>query len=112
MHTIEYNIEKPGLCPDYIASKYGCSTPELEKAFKRELNTSCRKIITFSRIKKAKSHLTEPDSAIEDIARAAGFPDTTIFINTFKRLAGVSPEEWKKNRLEDALEEDEELEKN
>ena len=112
MHTIDYNIDKPDLNPDYIARKYGCSTYELEKAFKQELNTSCKKIITLSRIKKAKSFLIESDSDIEDIAKASGFTDTTTFINTFKGLAGVYPEEWKKNRIEDAKEEDEELEEN
>jgi AraC-like DNA-binding protein len=69
-------------------------------------------MITLSRIKKAKSSLTESESSIKDIAKAVGFTDITTFINTFKNLAGVTPEAWRKNRLEDAREEDEELEEN
>lgn len=112
MHIIECNIEKPDLSPDYIAGTYGSTVAELEKAFKQELNTSCRKIITLLRIKKAKARLIESDDDMEDIALAAGFTDTTTFVNTFKDLAGVTPEDWRRYRMEDAREEDEELEEN
>ena len=112
MHIIENNVEKQELNPKYIANKYGCPVSEIEKAFRQELGTSCNKIITLSRIKKAKSYLIEPDSEIEDIANAVGFADANVFVKTFKAFAGVAPEKWRKNRLEDAMEEDEETDEN
>ena len=112
MHIIENNIEKQELNPKYIVNKYGCSVSEVEKAFRQELGTSCNKIITLSRIKKARSYLIEPDIAIEDIANAVGFADMNVFVKAFKTFAGVTPEKWRENRFEDAVEEDEGIDEN
>ena len=112
MHIIENNVEKQELNPKYIANKYGCPVSEVEKAFRQELGVSCNKVITLSRIKKAKSYLIEPDSEIEDIGNAVGFADTNVFVKAFKTFAGVPPEEWRRNRLEDSLEDDDEIDKN
>lgn len=112
LQSVEYNIGKPDLSPEYIANKHGLTLFELEKIFKQELNTTCIKIITLSRIKNAKTYLTESGKDIKDVATAIGFTDIATFIKTFKDHAGVTPEDWKRYRLEDTREGDEELEEN
>jgi AraC-like DNA-binding protein len=109
---IDNNIEKPDLGPGFLASAYGCSASTLEKTFRQGLNTTCKNIIALSRIKRAKAYLNEPGVDIKDIAQAVGFTEITAFKNTFKQLAGVSPQEWRKNRLEDAMEENGETREN
>ena len=112
MHIIENNIEKQELNPKYISNKYGCSVSEVEKTFSQELGTSCAKVIRFSRIKKAKLYLLIPDFKIENSAHAVGFADTNVFVKAFKEFAGVTPEVWRRNRLEDSLENDGDTDKN
>jgi len=107
---VERHIKRPDLSPEDVAGHYGCRISALEKIFNHELNTSCQKHIVFSRIKKAKTLLVDTEMSIESISKETGFTGTDIFTNTFTSLAGVPPEKWRKNRLEDLIEDEEEEE--
>ena len=48
--------------------------------------------------------------SIVSISKETGFTSTDIFTNTFSSLAGVPPEKWRKNRLEDLIEDEEDEE--
>jgi AraC-like DNA-binding protein len=103
---IDNNINKPALNLIDLAQMSGLTIPEIEKVLKKELNTSCNTIITFSRIKKAKDLLVNSDRGVKNIAQAVGYTDSKAFIKSFKTLAGVTPEEWRRNRAEDDIDED------
>lgn len=105
---IDSNINKPGLNLIDLAHLSDLTIPEIEKILKNELNTSCNTIITFSRIKKAKDLLVNSSRSVKTIAKAVGYADSEVFVKSFKGLAGVTPEEWRRNRAEDEIDNEEE----
>lgn len=49
------------------------------------------------RIHKALRSLREPGLALEEVARQIGFSSTTAFARTFKRIAGMTPAEYRRS---------------
>ena len=69
----------------------------LSRLFRQELDTTFSDYLCKIRIEKAKNLLkNEKNPRIQDISEKTGFNDPNYFTKSFKKIAGVSPREYRK----------------
>lgn len=102
-------ISKPiVLCMDYIYNHMNCritvdelaeyadlSPSYLSRLFKKELNISISDYICEMKIEKAQHLLKYSDYSLIDIANHLAFSSQSHFIQTFKKLVGVTPKKYR-----------------
>ena len=72
----------------------------LSRLFGRFLGCSCYEYLTSYRISKAKELLLIfPHLEIQEIACRVGFPDSSHFIAMFKKIAGITPRQFRLRQL-------------
>ncbi|MFA7561487.1 MAG: AraC family transcriptional regulator [Candidatus Izemoplasmatales bacterium] len=82
---------------DDIAKELFITKEHLSRLFKKEMGITISEYIINSKIHEAKSLLTEHDYNIVYIADLLNFANSSHFSNSFKKIVGVSPTEYKKN---------------
>ena len=80
---------------DYIGINrvYFCNT------FKKIMGCTPQSYILNLKIEKAKTFLEETDNEIKFIASSLGYDDQFVFSHAFTKKTGVSPKNWRKNKL-------------
>ncbi len=71
----------------------------LSRIYKKLSGMNLFDYISWARIEKAKSLLSDDNSCIADIAVSVGFNSISYFSSVFKKKVGVSPMEYKKREL-------------
>jgi AraC family transcriptional regulator, arabinose operon regulatory protein len=93
---IEDNYNKP-LTLETMASVTGVTPPHLCTIFKKTTNIRIFQYINSVRIRKSKELLLQnPQMQIKEIALLSGFEDTNYFCSVFKKLEGISPNQFRK----------------
>ena len=82
--TVEELAEHADLSPNYLS-----------RLFKKELNISISDYICEMKIEKASHLLKYSDSSLVDIANYLAFSSQSHFIQTFKKLTGVTPKKYR-----------------
>lgn len=77
--------EYVGLAPSYLSS-----------LFKKQVKKSLVEYLTYIRIQNAKQLLIDRNRNIADIADEVGFVDEKYFIKRFKKVTGLTPNEYRK----------------
>jgi len=93
---INTEFTNPDLSLIYIADRFGISVTKLSKLFK-ENNIEYSFYISNLRMNLAKHTLVNTDSSIKNIARQTGYTSSNSFCRAFKRLQGISPNEYRQN---------------
>ncbi|MGC4040665.1 MAG: helix-turn-helix transcriptional regulator [Flavobacterium sp.] len=96
----------PELTLDKVAEELNISKSHLSRLINKELNTSFPDYINQLRIKEAQYYLKHPDFSnytLVAIGLEAGFASKTTFNNTFKKVTGMTPSEYR-NSNETVLE--------
>lgn len=102
------NLEILKKSQDYILSSY-CSNIKIKdvcnaaftskshliKLFREHLHTTPHKYITKLRIDKSKELLSGTCIPITEIAHQTGFDTTSLFIDNFKKYAGITPNRYR-----------------
>lgn len=96
------------LCIDYIYSHINCritvddlaahaglSPSYLSRLFKKELNVSISDYICEMKIEKAQHFLKYSDYSLIEIANYLAFSSQSHFIQTFKKVIGVTPKKYR-----------------
>ncbi|MBO4902371.1 MAG: response regulator [Lachnospiraceae bacterium] len=78
-----------------VADEIYVSQWHLSKLLNREVGQSFSEIMNGIRIEKAKELLKDPSLRIGDIAESVGFQDLPHFSRVFKKIAGVSANEYR-----------------
>lgn len=94
MQYIEENISAD-LSLEQIADHLHISASHLSRTFKKTANISLTDHINQVRINRAKELLRGTDIYIYAISEMVGYHDATYFSSIFKKLAGVSPSEYR-----------------
>lgn len=71
----------------------------LSGAFQKEMGLSLREYITGERVNAAKRLLAAGDLRVADVAEAVGIHDVKYFSRLFKKTVGITPGEYRKNRV-------------
>ena len=82
--TIEEAAEKLCISPSYLS-----------RLFKQETGYTFVDYLTYYRIKKAVELLKDPAVKIYEVADLVGYSDARYFSQTFRRLMGVTPREFR-----------------
>ena len=94
---MESNLQQPLSIAD-IARAVGRSNRQLERLFATELGTSPRQAYMTLRIHTAAGLVSSGDLPIGDVGYEAGFINATHFSRAFRKYAGLSPSELRKDR--------------
>lgn len=79
-----------------ISEKTGLSYAQFLRRFRAYTGTSPIGYVTFLRIQKAKTLLTDTDLMIREIAELCGFENEYYFSNAFKKQTGMAPSSFRK----------------
>lgn len=67
----------------------------LSRVFKQETGENFVSFLTRLRMEKAKSLLRDRNIKVYEVAERVGYPNTAYFSKLFKKLSGMSPEEYR-----------------
>lgn len=81
-----------------LAKKVGTNVYQLKTAFKRVHGTTVFKYSQQLRIEKAKQLLLDTNDIIQTIAEMVGYTEGNNFSDTFKRVVGCTPGNFRKRR--------------
>jgi AraC family transcriptional regulator, glycine betaine-responsive activator len=87
---MEENIEKP-LSLERIAKTTGLSRRQIERLFKRDLNTVPKRYYLEMRLKRARELLLQTAMPIMDITAACGFQSPPHFSKCYRNQYGYPP---------------------
>ncbi|MFC4600506.1 helix-turn-helix domain-containing protein [Cohnella hongkongensis] len=88
-YTSDLHLEK-------IAEEMGVSLKYVSRLFKETYNVNITSFISELRIDKAKQLLRDTDLLVAAISRQVGIFDRTTFLRTFKKLEGLSPNDYRR----------------
>lgn len=97
-HYIEHNF-KEKLTLDILAAEANVNKYYLAHAFKEEYGISPINHLIACRIREGKRLLQETDLSLSQIASILGFSSPSYFSQTFRRMEGISPAEYRKQRV-------------
>lgn len=79
-----------------VLSSFGFTANHFRKIFKDVMKTTPQAYLANHRIEKAKELLADKSLTIREIAGQVGYNDYLYFGKCFKRITGVSPQEYRK----------------
>lgn len=96
--TYVYNNYDKKISLDDMAKRFHISRSYLSKKFKTATGFGFKEYLINVRIKNACRLLLETNHSITDIAFECGFNDSNYFGDAFRRIKGVSPNKYRKNK--------------
>jgi AraC-like DNA-binding protein len=86
---------------DDVAAHVGMSKRHLQRLFHNAIGLSIQQFIIHSRVHTATHRLTNASRPLSEIALECGFTDQSAFTNTFRKVIGLAPREYRKRFLQD-----------
>ena len=83
---------------DELATIAGLSTAHFSRAYKLATGFAPYQWQLHMRIRTAQELLEARDPTLDDVAETCGFADGSHFARTFRRFAGCTPSEWRRQR--------------
>lgn len=96
---IEKHLDEPGLCSDEIAVQLKLSTNYVRSIFKEVTGKSLPGYINSMRVERCQRLIETTDLTVKEIYKEAGFSNYNYFFTIFKKSTGVTPLEYRRNRL-------------
>lgn len=94
LHRFENRLSEP-VTPADLAAWSGLPAARFARLIKRFFGLTPSQYITKVRITAASLMLRETERSVADIAAACGFADHSSFTRTFRKVAGISPTEFR-----------------
>jgi AraC-like DNA-binding protein len=82
-----------------VAAHVGMSERHLQRLFHKLIGMTVQRFIIHSRVHAAAYELTRSERPASEIALMFGFSDQSAFTNTFRKLTGMPPGEYRKRYL-------------
>ncbi|MNC35160.1 HTH-type transcriptional regulator YesS [compost metagenome] len=80
-----------------VADFINVNSSYLSRVFKQETGGNFINFLTKIRIEKAQALLKDKSILIYEVANRVGYPNTAYFSKLFKKVTGLSPEEYRAN---------------
>lgn len=94
---INQNLSEP-LSVELIAEKGSVSKNTLYRGFKAAFDMTVSEYVTKKRVERAEKLLLNTELSVEEISQQTGFSSSAYFAANFKRLNGISPLKFRKER--------------
>jgi len=78
-----------------VARQIGVNPSYLSRVFKQETGENFTHFLTRVRMEKAKHYLKEKRLKVYEVANQVGYQNTTYFSKIFKKVTGITPEEFR-----------------
>lgn len=101
MEALRYiagHYNDPEMSVSSVARDLGISEGHLSHVFKKETSRTLGSYLTDYRIHKAMELLRDCRNKVYEVADRVGYRDITYFSSTFKRVVGMSPSEYQKQK--------------
>jgi AraC family transcriptional regulator len=85
---------------DEMAESVGLSTAHFARMFRKSTGQTPHQFVLRQRLERAKTMLCAPDARVLDVAVACGFKTQQHFAQVFRDLWGVSPTEYRQDRVD------------
>ncbi|KIL40405.1 hypothetical protein SD70_13335 [Gordoniibacillus kamchatkensis] len=95
---LEHNFTNPNLSLDFLSDQFGMNGKYVSKLFKEAYGVKFVDYLIDLRIEHAKRMLKETDNTVQEIAESVGYSSAISFIRTFKKVTGVSPGDYRKEK--------------
>lgn len=92
------HYSEPGLSVRAIARALDLSEGHLSRLFKEKTGYTMKNYLTLYRMGIAEDLLSDCRSRVYETAKQVGYQDVAYFSNTFKRVVGVSPTEYRNEK--------------
>jgi transcriptional regulator GlxA family with amidase domain len=99
---IEDNFQNK-ITVDELASRFSLSRRNLERRFKRATSNTVVEYIQRVKIEAAKMSLESSRENVNEVMYKVGYTDTKAFRNTFKRITGLSPIQYRSKYNKEVL---------
>ena len=96
--ALRFAQELEGVDREQLAGLVHINKYYLSPAFRKEFNTSPISYLISRRIQESRFLLAETDHSLSQIAQILGFSSSSYFSQSFRRLEGMSPMEYRKRR--------------
>lgn len=83
------------------AQAIGYSEAYFCRIFKQQFGQNFTAYLAEYRIEEAKKLLIQPNVNVKEVGQRVGYPDSSYFTKVFRRLAGVSPSEYRMTMLKE-----------
>ena len=80
---------------DQIASRFAIGRRNLERRFKKATSNTVVEYIQRVKMEAAKTNLESSRENVNEVMYKVGYTDTKAFRNTFKRITGLSPLQYR-----------------
>ena len=97
--SVHKNYTEPTLTNADIAKELNYHPYHVNRIVKKEVGIPLRSYIIFYRLGAAKNLLLTTQSSISEIAEETGFSSTAYFIKVFKEKNGMTPKEYRRQRI-------------
>lgn len=84
-----------GVSEKAAAESFGVSYSYFSRSFKSIMGMSFKEYVNYLKINEAQRMLIQTDKSITDIAMELGFSSSSHFINSFRKLNGCPPRQYK-----------------
>lgn len=99
--VVRDQLHHSGLSVKSIATQLGCSPDYLSHCYNRETGESLIHYINRQRVNGALEALASTNKSVAEIATACGFSEAGYFTRVFRKLTGLTPGDYRKQRAED-----------
>jgi YesN/AraC family two-component response regulator len=95
-HLIEKEYTNPSFSIDMLADEVGMSAAYICRIYKQYTGNTINETLFNKRMDRARQLLTESSASINDIAEKVGFNGSSYFYRAFKKVNGVTPNEFRR----------------
>ncbi len=92
---LDDNYCDPGLCTAGIAEGLGMNPAYLTRFFREQTGHGIAEHLTRYRVDRARDHLRRQELTVRRIAELTGFSNANALIRAFKRIEGVTPQQYR-----------------
>lgn len=87
---------RENLTVEQIASHFNYHASHMNRVMRKATGTTIRSYLIRCRMDAAEKHLLSTDMTISQVAEAVGISSEAHFCNSFKKLLGISPKEYRR----------------
>jgi len=91
---IEQDYANPNLSLDYLSERFAINAKYLSRLFKEAFGENFLDFLMSVRIRTAKELLLTEEHSITEIGERVGYPNAATFRRVFRKMEGLSPQEY------------------